>query len=62
MMSGARFEEAIGCFDRSLEEEPEDVRSWNNKGISHLSLGSFEEALQCLEKAIDLDPRNASYW
>ena len=53
-----RFEEALECFSKALELDPEDVFSWINKGSSLALLERFDEALECFDKAIELDPEN----
>ena len=42
-----RFHEAIGCFDRVIEEDPTNVKMLNNKGVFLDLLGRDPEALAC---------------
>ncbi|MCX6841550.1 MAG: serine/threonine-protein kinase [candidate division WOR-3 bacterium] len=57
-----RCEEAIRCFDKALELDPQEALAWDNKGSSLDSLGRYEEAIRCYDKALELDPRNAAVW
>ena len=58
----SRYEEAIQCFDKSLELDPRFGAAWNNKGNSLGSLGRHEEAIHCYDKALELDPCHAVAW
>ncbi|WP_292561390.1 tetratricopeptide repeat protein, partial [Methanoculleus sp.] len=57
-----RFNEAIGCFDRALEEDPANVKMWNNKGVFLDLIGKDQDALACWEKALAIDPGFAPAW
>jgi tetratricopeptide (TPR) repeat protein len=57
-----RNEEAIRCFDKAIELDPQDARAWNNKGNCLRLLGRHEEAIRCFDKAIELDPQDAAAW
>ena len=57
-----RCEEAIRCYDKVLELDPQDALAWNNKGRSLDSLGRHEDAIRCYDKALELNPRNATAW
>ena len=57
-----RLEEAITCYDKALEINPEFVEVWNNKGISLHMLGRLEEAVTCYDKALEINPEFAEVW
>jgi tetratricopeptide (TPR) repeat protein len=57
-----RHEEAIRCYDKTLELDPCIAATWSNKGASLHSLGRHEEAIHCFDKALKLDPRYALAW
>ena len=46
-----RYEEAIECFDRALEINPNFAEAWNNKGNVLDELGRYEEAVESKGKA-----------
>jgi hypothetical protein len=51
-----KFQDAIQCFDRVIESEPDHAGSWNGRGICLKELGRYEEAIQCFDKVIALTP------
>ncbi len=53
---------AIECFDRSIELNPEDSNSWNGKGNSLYELEKYQDTIACYEKAIELDPKDPNPW
>jgi Flp pilus assembly protein TadD len=54
-----RSEQAVECFDKALEENPNDSWAWFNKGVSLHRLGSLGEALYCYDRALELSPNDA---
>jgi tetratricopeptide (TPR) repeat protein len=67
--AGYHFEEinkeharAITCYDNSMEIDPKDGSTSNNKGVSLSNLNRYEEALTCFDKAIEIDPKYAYAW
>ena len=57
-----RYEEAIGCYDKAIELNPNEPTYWNNKGYVLYSLKRYEEAIKCFDKAIELNPNEPEYW
>ena len=55
-------DEALQCFDKAIQLEPNNAEYWNKKGNALHNLYRYEEALQCFDKAIQLEPNNAEYW
>ena len=51
-------EEAMKCFDKAIELEPEFVDAWLNKGYTLHHLGKREESIVCIRKVLELDPNN----
>ena len=58
----SRPEEAIVCYDKALEIDPQDAKGWNGKGISLYALGRIEEAIDCCHKALAVNSRSALTW
>ena len=58
----ARYEEAIKCYDKSLELDPNNAEAWNTKGLHLSELGKYEEAIKCYLKAIEIEPDNKDSW
>ena len=59
-----RYEEAIECYDKAIELNPDNPEYWNKKAnlLYKLDEVSFEEILKCYDKAIELNPKNPEYW
>jgi serine/threonine protein kinase/Tfp pilus assembly protein PilF len=58
-----RPEEAIDCFNRVLEMNPEDAQTWTNKGAVYCDeLHRADLALQCFDRAIDIDSKLPQAW
>lgn len=49
-------EQAVECFDKALEQNPNDSWAWFNKGVSLHRLGLLGEALYCYDKALEFNP------
>jgi tetratricopeptide (TPR) repeat protein len=49
-----KFKEAIEYFEKILELDPTNVRSWVGKGVSLINLGLWRESITCLDKALEL--------
>ncbi len=54
----SKSDQAVECFDKALEENPNDSWAWFNKGVSLHRLGSLGEALYCYDRALDLSPKD----
>jgi tetratricopeptide (TPR) repeat protein len=55
LLAMGRFDEAIQCFDKSLELHPSAL-IWHKKGDCCYRLGKREEALDCFNKALQTCP------
>jgi tetratricopeptide (TPR) repeat protein len=51
--------EAIECYDKALEINPQNADAYYNKGLSLSSLKSHAEAIECYDKALEINPQNA---
>ena len=45
--------EALQCYDKAIELDPNYATAWGNKGLTLSGLGRHTEALPCFDKAID---------
>lgn len=50
--------EAIGCFQRALEQRPNDVQAWVDLGECCLGISDWARAGKALGRAIELDPKS----
>jgi len=57
-----KYEEAIKCYDKAIEIDPNNSVVWNNKGLALYFLGKYDEAIKCYDKAIEIDPNDADVW
>lgn len=52
-----KYQEAIDCYNKALEMNPNYAKAWCNKGIPLKKLGKYEEAMKCYNKALVIDPQ-----
>jgi len=57
-----KYDEAIECYDKAIEIDPNNPVVWNNKGLALYHLDKHEEAIKCYDKAIEIDPNDADTW
>ena len=53
-----KFEDAIECYDRAIEIDPNFFLAWGNKGLALFNLKRYEEAMECFDKNIEIKPRD----
>jgi serine/threonine protein kinase len=51
-----RYEEALACYERALDQKADLKEVWNNKGVALRALQRYPEALSSFEHALALDP------
>ncbi|MEI0538184.1 tetratricopeptide repeat protein [Brachyspira pulli] len=56
------YEEAIKCFKKAVELNPDNANNWQLLGRSYEGNDNNEEAMKCLNKALELDPNDADNW
>jgi len=57
-----RYSEALSCYEKALEMEPELASAWDGKGDALLMTGSYDKALRCYERSLVIDPNSAESW
>ena len=57
-----RYREAIICFDKALEINPNYALAWSEKGICLGYLAKHEEAIECFDKSLQLNPNELKPW
>ena len=61
-LSAKRFEAALDCFNRLLQEKPKHLDAYCQKGNVLFELKRFDQALAAFEKAIQIEPKaSAAY-
>src|SRR3989339_803850 len=58
----SKFQEAITCFDKAIEINPQDEMLWTNKGVVLAELGKCQEAVAYYNKAIEINPKSVLAW
>ncbi len=56
LYNNGNYEQAITCYDKALEIDPDYAFAWNNKGAALYYLGRYDEAITCYDKALEIDP------
>lgn len=54
------MERVISDYTKAIELNPDDVISYNNRGLAHEKNGEYELALEDYTKAIELEPNEVS--
>ncbi|MBI1829708.1 MAG: tetratricopeptide repeat protein [Thaumarchaeota archaeon] len=57
-LEDAKYEEALGCFEKILVSNPNDPDILNKKGVALRSLGRYDEAIESFNKALEITPRD----
>jgi len=57
-----KFEEALECFDKEIQLNPNNAEAWAAKASAQHSLGRTEEAMDSVNKSIKLDSSDAKGW
>lgn len=52
------YEEAIKCYEKTLEINPWAIDAWYYQGIDLEFLGKYNEAIKCYEKLLEIDPKD----
>jgi len=50
---------AVEDYTRSLELNPSNIKTYNNRGYSYAKSGNYEAAIADYDQAIQLDPSNS---
>ncbi|HAO12656.1 MAG TPA: prenyltransferase [Planktothrix sp. UBA8407] len=56
------FEDALFCFEKVIELEPDNHVVWSNRGVALSSLGRLEEAIDSHDKALEFKPDYHEAW
>jgi tetratricopeptide (TPR) repeat protein len=57
-----KYSEAIECYDKALEINPNLAGVWREKGVALHKLGRYSEAIKCFDRALKLYPDLADAW
>ena len=62
MMGQSDFGAAIEDYNKAIDLDPEDARTYTNRGNAYRDIGDFGAAIEDYNKAIDLDPEDARFY
>lgn len=51
------YEEAIKCFDKAVQIDPNNALAWISKANALIESGNEEEARKCFDKASKIDSK-----
>jgi tetratricopeptide (TPR) repeat protein len=51
------YEEAIKCFDKAVQLDPNNALAWISKANALIEYGNEEEARECLDRAKKINPK-----
>ena len=54
-----KYKEAIQCYDKAIDIDPDDADAYYNKGCALDSLEQYKEVIKYYDKAIEIDPDDA---
>lgn len=49
-----QYAEAVKCYDKAIEINPNNANAWKNKGLALYKSGHHAEAAECFKKAEEL--------
>jgi tetratricopeptide (TPR) repeat protein len=53
LLESGKYEEALTCFDKVLEIQPDDYKAWTNRGLALDKLERYEESLISYDRALE---------
>ena len=52
------YGEAVKCFDRVIELNPNNADAWTNRGRALVEMGRYTEAIKSHDRAIEISPQD----
>jgi tetratricopeptide (TPR) repeat protein len=62
LFNAQEYDRALERYKKARHRDPDDIRVWNNMGVTLVRLGKTEEALKNYDKALEMNPANGSVW
>jgi tetratricopeptide (TPR) repeat protein len=57
-----QYDEALACFDRSIELNSGNPKAWYNRANTLVKIGKLQDAIAAFDKTLSLDPGDAKAW
>jgi Flp pilus assembly protein TadD len=54
-----RYEEAVACYRRACEAQPDDALAWNGLTMALQRKGDLDDALEAARRLVELEPDDA---
>ena len=51
------YKEALKCFNKAVEVDPEYDFAWNSKGLIHEKFEEYQNALESFNKALEIQSK-----
>ncbi|MEB3182193.1 MAG: tetratricopeptide repeat protein [Nostocaceae cyanobacterium] len=51
-----RYSEAIACYDKGIQFQPDCFKAWNKRGYALVRLGDESEAIDSFNRALKIKP------
>ena len=61
-INARRLDQAMQCFQRSLDLESKNVRAWTGCALVEHQRGDHEREIDCYQRALAIDPSDAGLW
>ena len=62
LFASGKYDEAVKCLNRVIQQEPEDEEAWLFKGRSLHYQHKHQDAIKCYERIIALNQKNEDAW
>jgi ligand-binding sensor domain-containing protein len=62
LLDAGFFDSAVECFDRVLQDEPDNAKVWMLRATALSRAEQYEQALECLDKTLEISPENGQVW
>jgi tetratricopeptide (TPR) repeat protein len=56
LANSEKYDEALECYNKALEADPYNAKTWCNRGVLMGKLQRNDDAIKSFEKAIEIDP------
>ncbi|NHJ49755.1 MAG: tetratricopeptide repeat protein [Asgard group archaeon] len=60
LMSHGKKDEALACYDKILDEYPDELSALYGKGMIYYEFNDFSDALKCFDKVLAIDPNDVN--
>ena len=51
-----KYQDAVSCYQKAIEINPNYIKAHNNLGNTYQELGKYQKSVKCFKQAIDINP------